>query len=266
MMTAPVLDHVLVTTAEAVATVSLNRPEQYNPLSAGMQRDLTAALQWASHEPTVRVIVLTGAGTKAFSAGADLQSLRSESEMSELEKYQSRELFRELLVSTEKLGKPLIGRINGHAIAGGFGLACTCDILVAADSATFGTSEINVGLWPMMLQPLMMRNLPRKLALRMMMLGERFSAQQMQQAGFISEVVPYGDLDAAVASITGRLATKSSLILRLGRDSFYSQQDMHMPEVLAYLQSSLSLVSMSNDAQEGIAAFLEKRRPDFKGS
>ena len=263
MTNTPTFENVIVEFRDRVATVVLNRPEQRNPLSIPMQVDLTAALEWASGEPDCRVVVLTGAGEKAFSAGADLGSLNDDA--SELVKYHSRELFRDLFSVIQRLGKPLVGRINGHAMAGGFGLACACDIVVAAESATFGTPEINVGLWPMMLQALMIRNLPRKFVLRMIMLGERWTAEQMHQVGFVSEVAPYADLDTAVAKITGQLASRSPLVMRLGRDAFYRQQDMELGAALAYLHSSLSLVSLSEDAREGIAAFVEKRQPEFRG-
>jgi enoyl-CoA hydratase/carnithine racemase len=249
--------------SDHVGTITLNRPAQMNPLSLGMQRDLDSALKHAAQDPEVRVVVLTGAGDKAFSAGADLQALNNDG--GELDKYFSRELFRDLLMSTQQLGKPLIGRINGHAMAGGFGLTCVCDMLVAAESATFGTPEINVGLWPMMLQALMIRNLPRKFVMRMLLLGERFSAQQMQQVGYVSEVVPLAQLDDAVAEFTGKLVKKSPMVLRLGRDAFFRQQDMELSAALAYLHTSLSLVSLSEDAREGIAAFVEKRPAQFTG-
>jgi enoyl-CoA hydratase len=259
----PALESVAILLDDAIATVMLNRPEQRNPLSLQMQSDLMTALRWATDATEVRVVVLTGAGEKAFSAGADLGSLNNDA--SELEKHHSRELFRDLLMVTQRLGKPLIGRINGHALAGGFGLACACDLLVAADTASFGTPEINVGLWPMMLQALMIRNLPRKVVLRMIMLGERWSAGQMQQFGFVSEVATYAELDGAVARIAGQLATKAPLAMKLGREAFYRQQDMELSAALAYLHASLSLVSQSDDAREGVAAFMEKRPPRFAG-
>lgn len=228
-----------------------------------MLRDLVSAFRWAQGEPDVRVVVLTGAGDRAFCAGADLGSF--DAEMTDLERHRTRDLFVELFTVMAQLGKPIVGRINGHALAGGLGLACSCDILVSTDTATFGTPEINVGIWPMMIQAILARNIPRKVLLEMEMLGDRWTATQMQALGVINRVVPHDQLDAAVGEITERLAGKSPVAMRLGRDSFYRQQDMEFQAALDYLQSQFTLVTLSDDAKEGIQAFLEKRQPDFKG-
>ena len=146
----PSLVDVLLETRESIATITLNRPEHRNPLSASMMRDVRAALSWCKTEPEVAVVVLTGAGERAFCAGADLSGFGGE--QSPLELHHERHVLAELFVEMAELGKPIVGRINGHALAGGFGLACACDLLVAVDTATFGTPEINVGVWPMMIQ------------------------------------------------------------------------------------------------------------------
>src|SRR5579864_3846293 len=151
-----------------------------------MLRDLAAALQWCRSEPEVRVVVLTGAG-RVFCAGADLTSF--DGETSGLDRYRSRDLFVDLFTLMAELGKPIVGRINGHALAGGFGLACACDILVAVDSATFGTPEINVGIWPMMIQAILVKNVPRKVLLEMEMLGDRWTAAQLHAVGVVNRVV-----------------------------------------------------------------------------
>lgn len=263
MSTPPSLEQVKLETAGRVATITLNRPDQRNPLSGGMLRDLVAGFRWAREEADVRVVVLTGAGDRAFCAGADLGSFGVE--MTELERHRSRDLFVELFTLMAELGKPVVGRINGHALAGGLGLACSCDILVSTDTATFGTPEINVGIWPMMIQAILARNVPRKVLLEMVMLGDRWTATQMQALGVVNRVVPHDQLDAAVGEITESLAAKSPVAMRLGRDSFYVQQDMEFRAALDYLQSQLTLVALSEDATEGIKAFLEKRAPEFKG-
>lgn len=259
----PPLDHALLAVESHVATITLNRPEQRNPLSAVMLRDLAAAFRWCQHEPAVRVVVLTGAGDRAFCAGADLTSF--DADTTDLERHRSRDLFVDLFALMASLGKPIVGRINGHALAGGLGLACSCDLLVSTDTATFGTPEINVGIWPMMIQAILARNLPRKVLLEMEMLGDRWTAAQMQAFGLINRVVTHDQLDGAVKDIVDKLARKSPVAMRLGRDSFYRQQDMEFNAALAYLHSQFTLVTLTEDSKEGIKAFLEKREPDFKG-
>jgi enoyl-CoA hydratase/carnithine racemase len=263
MTEAPKLEQVQVGVEGRIATVTLNRPEQRNPLSATMLRDLASALRWCKEEDEVRVLVLTGAGDRAFCAGADLSSFDSSD--SGLDRYRSRDLFVELFVLMGELGKPIVGRINGHALAGGLGLACSCDILVAVDTVTFGTPEINVGIWPMMIQAILSRNIPRKVLLEMVMLGERWTAAQLQAVGVVNRVVPREQLDSAVSDIAQQLAKKSPAAMKLGRDSFYRQQDMEFRAAMHYLHGQFLLVSQTEDAREGIQAFFEKREPDFKG-
>jgi enoyl-CoA hydratase/carnithine racemase len=262
---APELDNVLVELRAGVATVVLNRPERRNSLSSGMLRDLHTALAWCRNSDEARVVVLTGAGDRVFCAGADLSSFTAE--LSELERHRERRQFVDLFLLLEDLGKPVVGRINGHALAGGLGLACSCDLLLAVESAAFATPEIKVGLWPAMIQAQLARNLPRKLLLEMILLGDRWTAAQMKEAGLVNRVLgSLEELDAATAEVARSLAGKSPLVMRLGRDSFYRQQDMEFRAALEYLRSQLTLISLSEDTREGVAAFFEKRDPEFKGS
>ena len=262
MASKPDLEQVLITSEGQIATITLNRPDQRNPLSATMLRDLASALRWCRDEPEVRVVVLTGAG-RVFCAGADLSSF--DGEMTALDRYRSRDLFVELFLLMAELGKPIVGRINGHALAGGFGLACACDLLVAVDTATFGTPEINIGIWPMMIQAILTRNVPRKVLLEMEMLGDRWTAAQLQSVGVVNRAVSPEQLDSTVADIAQSLARKSPVALRLGRDSFYRQEDMDFRAALHYLHGQFLLVSQTEDSREGIKAFFEKREPEFKG-
>ena len=262
-MTAPVLPEVLVNVDGAIATVTLNRPEQRNPLSPSMMSDLRAAFAWCKGEPAVAVVILTGAGDRAFCAGADLSAFGGDK--SPLELHHGRHALVDLFVEMAELGKPIIGRINGHALAGGFGLACACDLLIAVDTATFGTPEINVGVWPMMIQAVLRTNLPRKVLFEMIMLGDRWSATQLQEHGLINRVVPADNLDEETQRMAVRLAEKSTAIMRLGRDSFYRQQDMDFGAALEYLQSQVALVMLTEDSSEGRKAFFEKRPAKYSG-
>ncbi|MFI5282450.1 MAG: enoyl-CoA hydratase/isomerase family protein [Candidatus Dormibacterales bacterium] len=263
MTNRPAMEQVLLAVDGYIATVMLNRPEQRNPLSGVMLKDLAAAFRWCQREDDVRCVVLTGAGDRVFCAGADLGSF--DAGMSDLERHRSRELFVDLFALMASLGKPIVGRINGHALAGGLGLACSCDILVSTDTATFGTPEINVGIWPMMIQAVLTRSIPRKVLLEMEMLGDRWTASQLQALGVINRVVPAGQLDATVNEISLKLSRKSPLAMRLGRDSFYRQQDMEFRAALDYLHSQFTLITLTEDSKEGVRAFFEKREPDFKG-
>ena len=261
---APRLENVLVDIVDGVATVTLNRPQQRNPLSAGMLRDLRNALAWCREETAARVVVLTGAGDRAFCAGADLGSFAAD--VPELQRHHGRHDFVDLFLLMEDLGKPIVGRINGHALAGGFGLACACDLLLAVESATFGTPEIKVGVWPAMIQAVLARNLPRKVLMEMELLGEPWSAARMYEVGLVNRVAEsLPELDGLTQDVAGRLARKSPAILKVGRDSFYRQQDMEFRAALEYLQSQLTLVTLTEDAREGVAAFFEKREPEFRG-
>ena len=177
---------------DGVATITLNRPEQRNPLGPQMVADLTAALRQARDDDAVRAVVLTGAGDKAFCAGADLSSWAADA--GEVERHLARGAFVELFLTCERLGKPLVGCINGHALAGGFGLALCCDLLVSADTATFGTPEIKVGVWPMMIMSIVTRNLGRKRALELFMTGARIDAATALQWGFVNRVVPAAEV------------------------------------------------------------------------
>ena len=257
------LTHVLYEVRDRVATVTLNRPERRNPLSGAMMRDIVAALDTARDDAEVRAVVLTGAGDRAFCAGADLGGF--DAEATEVEKHLERAGFVEMFTTIERLGKPIVACLNGHALAGGLGLALSCDLVVAADTAGLGTPEINVGLWPMMVMAIINRNLPRKRAMELYMTGDRIDAARALEWGLVNRVVPAAEVRQAAHELAVRLAGKSPLIMRLGRDAFYTVDGMAYEPALRYLQSQLTVVTLSDDATEGVSAFLQKREPDFKG-
>ena len=208
------------------------------------------------------MIVLTGAGN-TFCAGADLQSFRSE--MSELDRYFQRRGLGELLMDMTQLGKPTIARVNGHALAGGLGLAVACDLGIASLDAQFGIPEVNVGLWPMLIMASVFRNLPRKAAMELILTGRRISAEEAARLGVVNRAVPAERLDAEVDALAQELARKSPLGMRLGLEAFYRMQDMSYPAALAYLENQLALLGLSEDLKEGVSAFFEKREAHFTG-
>ncbi len=257
------LTHVLYEVRDRIATVTLNQPEKRNPLSNRMLEDIVAALTEAKNDEEVRVVILTGAGDKAFCAGADLGGFGGDA--GEVQKHLGRGAFVDMFLTMEKLGKPIIGCVNGHALAGGFGLALGSDMIVAADTATFGTTEINVGLWPMMIMALITRQLPPKRCMELFMTGQRISADQAMEWGLVNRVVPLAQVREEAWKLAAMLTTKSPLIMKLGRDAFYGIDGLGFESALRHLQSQLTLVTLTEDSVEGITAFLEKREANFKG-
>jgi enoyl-CoA hydratase len=249
--------------SDAVATITLDQPDKRNPLSTTMLQELCTAFEAARDDPETRCVVLTGAGDKAFCAGADLSGFGGE--QTELEQHLGRTEIVRLFTIMERLGKPIVACVNGHALAGGFGLAMACDLIVAADSATFGTPEINVGLWPMMIMAIIGRNLPRKRAMELYMTGERIDAQRALDWGLVNRVVPQTEVRAAARALAQTLTTKSPVIMSLGRGAFYATAGLDQQTALQYLAAQLTLVTLSEDSKEGITAFLEKRPPRFQG-
>ncbi len=244
------------------ATLTLDDPERRNPMSLDTMVALAEAVDTAAGDPTVRVIVITGAGEKAFSAGGDLSGRFVDAP---LQDHEARGVLADLFRSLRRCGKPVIARVNGHAIAGGFGLAAACDIVIAVEQAKFGTPEIQVGLWPMMISAVLQRLIPHRVALDLMLTGRRITAEEALRIGVVSQVVPAADLDDAVDAAVDRLADLSPAVLAMGKDAFYAIEDMPLDAALDYLHTGLTAVSMTDDAVEGVGAFVEKRQPDWRG-
>jgi enoyl-CoA hydratase/carnithine racemase len=211
----------------------------------------------------VRVLVLTGAGDKAFCAGADLTGMAEGAGFLDL--HHGRAELARLFLEMWELGKPTIARVRGYALAGGFGLALACDLVVAAEDAQFGTPEVDVGLWPYMITVPLVRSMPPKKALELMLTGRRVDAAEAERIGFVTSVVPVAELDSAVDELASTLAAKPPSVVKLGRDSFYAVLDLPAREALAYLHSQLTLTTLTEDSREGIAAFAEKRSPRWTG-
>ena len=249
--------------ADGVATVTLNNPEKRNMLSGQMLAELVDAMRTARDSEDARAVVLTGAGDKAFCAGADLGGFAADAPL--VAKHFASDLFLEFFRLMPRLGKPSLCAVNGHVLAGGMGLALSCDLVIAKEGATFGTPEINVGAFPYMIMAIIYRNVPRKKVNEMMLLGERLSAEQAVEFGLANKVVPAAEFDAAVADWAGKLASKSPVLMRLGHDAMYRQQDMAVDDALEFLRTQLSLTFSTEDIVEGVTAFFEKREPQWKG-
>jgi enoyl-CoA hydratase/carnithine racemase len=241
----------------------INRPAERNALSPTLLLFLRDALTRAERDPEVRAVCLTGAGDKAFCAGADLAGIAENAGPAAA--HEGRGLLADLFREMWSLGKPIVARVRGYALAGGFGLACACDLIIASDDAVFGTPEINVGLWPYMITVPLLRSMPPKTALELMMTGRRVSAEEGARIGFVQRVVSVASLDAAVDELTAELAAKSPLIMSWGRDAFYRVLEMDADAALSYLQGMLTVTTQTEDAAEGVAAFAEKRAPQWKG-
>lgn len=251
-------EEVLYQLAGPVATVTVNRPERRNALAWGTVAGLREALARARADAGARVVVLTGAGDRAFCAGADLAA---ELPPAALDAHEQRGELAGLFLDLWSLGKPTVARVRGAALGGGFALAVACDLVVAADDAVFATPEIDVGLWPFMATVPLVRALPPKKALELMMTGRRVGSAEAERIGFVTRVVPAGELDAAVHDLAATLAAKPARTLALGRDSFYEAWDLGARQALAQLHPLLSLAASSDEAAEGAAAFREKRPP-----
>ena len=258
------MDAVLTAQDGAVRTVTINRPDARNALDVDVLAGLVEALRTADADDDVRVIVLTGAGDRAFCAGADLGGAFDQ-DASAKEQHDGRGLLRELFATTSALGTPLVGRVNGHALAGGLGVALACDVLVAADDATFGTPEVKVGLWPYMISALIVDHLGPKRAMELMMTGRRLSAQQAHDWGLVNTVVPRAGLDDAVGELTDQLEAAAPLALRWGKEATAIARDMTFDAALAYLHGMLDLNAQTEDVAEGIQAFFAKRPPRWTG-
>ena len=242
-----------------VATIAMDRPEVRNALSDDLLDDLLAAFAQARADDDVRVVVLTSTHEKVFSAGGDLKGFTSDHPL--VHKHFASGKFVQLFQAIGSLGKPSLCAANGHVLAGALGLALACDLIVAKESARFGTPEINVGVFPFMIMALIYRNVGRKKTNELLLLGEQVSAAEAERIGIVNKVVPDAEFDAAVADWAGRLAAKSPLLMRLGKAAMYRQQDMAFDDALEYLHAQLSLAFSTDDIKEGVTAFMEKREP-----
>lgn len=248
---------------DGVATLTINRPESRNTLSWGVIAQMREHFAVFARTADVRAVVITGAGEKAFSAGADLSGMAEGAAYADL--HHARGELAALFGDMWDAGVPTIAKVRGYCLAGGFGLAMACDMVVATPDAQFGTPEINVGLWPYMITVPLLRSMPPKKALELMMTGRRVGAEEGERSGFVSRCVAEEEIDTVVSELGEMLASKSGAIMAMGRSSFYSVLDLSARDALAQLHPLLTVTTGFEDAAEGITAFLEKRTPHWKG-
>jgi len=246
-----------------VATITLNQPETRNALSAELLGELIEALVAARDDDAVRCVVLASSHEKVWSSGANLAGFGADVPL--VHKHLGSERFVHVFRLLGELGKPSLCAASGHVLAGAFGIALACDLIVAKEGVTFGTPEINVGAFPFMIMALIYRNVPRKKTNELLLLGDRIDAREAAAIGIVNKVVKAGEFDAAVDEWAGKLASKSPLIMRLGKDAMFRQQDMAFLDALDYLRAQLSVALSTDDMTEGVKAFFEKREPEWTG-
>ena len=246
---------------EGIVTLTLNRPEKFNALSEALLARIQHELDEIASDDTLRVVVIAANG-KAFSAGHDLKEMRASDD-----REHHRALFDRcgrMMVSINRLPQPVIAQVNGIATAAGCQLVANCDLAVAADDARFAVSGINFGLFCSTPAVPLSRNVPRKHAMEMLLTGDFISAEQARDFGLVNEVVPAAELESATRALAAKITAKSAHSIRLGKDMFYRQLSMDLAEAYAYASERMACNMDSQDAREGIDAFIEKRRPEWK--
>ncbi|HOM30408.1 MAG TPA: enoyl-CoA hydratase-related protein [Deltaproteobacteria bacterium] len=251
--------HLLYEVEGCWARITINRPQLKNALTKEALGLFHDSLDRALSDGAVRAVLVTGAGGKAFCTGAQLgDALATE----------GAGVFGEFARLLERLAffpKPTLADVRGHCLAGGMGIMLACDLAIASDDSTFGTPEVNVGLWPMMIGALIFRNVARKKAMEMILTGRRYTAAQALSMGLVTDVAPRGEMDALVKNVLEELSSKSPAAVAIGKEAFGRAEGMPLSDALGYLSTRIAEVASTEDAREGIAAFLEKRKPVFTG-
>ncbi|MEZ4353051.1 MAG: enoyl-CoA hydratase-related protein [Myxococcota bacterium] len=248
----------------AAQWITIDRPERRNALDDGVAVGIAEGLRAAHADPAIRAIVLTGAGDRAFCAGGDLRAGEGDSPFEADPAHPFHPII-DLFKTFESCTLPTIARVNGHALAGGLGLVCACDIAIGVETASFGVPETGVGLFPMMILPYLLRAMPRRTLLEWCITGERWTAQEALAAGLLNHVVPPTELDARLDRLLALVVERSPTAIRLGKTGLHAIEDMTLPQAFEYAQLMLPNMARTGDAREGFRAFREKRKPAFQG-
>ncbi|MGD9077544.1 MAG: enoyl-CoA hydratase-related protein [Desulfobacteraceae bacterium] len=247
---------------EGTAFLTINRESRRNAISQEMIAALLDDLDRADQDNDVFAVCITGAGEKAFCSGADLAvTLAKEGE----DPLSGARNYAQLLKKMALFGKPLVARVNGPCLAGGLGLMLSCDIVIARKDVFFSTPEVNVGIFPMMVGALLYRNVGRKKAMDMVLTGRKIPALEAERMGLITRAVEPERLDHEIRETMKLLTSKSSIGMRIGKEAFYAMSDMPFEEAVDYLCEALGKAISTEDAMEGMMAFMQKREPKFKG-
>ncbi len=257
-------DVVRAATDEHVCRITINRPDRRNALNDEVVERLVDAFEAALADDECRAIVLTGAGDRAFCAGGDLKAGEDGGPFTGDISQPTHFVIR-LFSLMENCTKPIIARVNGHAMGGGSGLVCACDIAVMASTARIATPEVKIGLFPMMIVPQMMRVIPRRRLLEMYITGEPWSAAQALEYGIVNYVTEPDELDAKVNDLTSKIVARSPTAIRLGKYSYHAMQDMTIDQQFRFAETMLPRIAMTKDAKEGFSAFIDKRDPKWTG-
>jgi enoyl-CoA hydratase/carnithine racemase len=247
---------------EGAAFLTINRESRRNAISQEMIAAFLAHLDQADKDDDVCAVCITGAGEKAFCSGADLAVTTAEQGEDPLSGAKN---YAQLLKKMAQFGKPLVARVNGPCLAGGLGVMLSCDIVIARNDAFFSTPEVNVGIFPMMVGALLYRNVGRKKAVDMVLTGRKIPAPEAESVGLITRAVEPDRLDQEVQETLKLLTSKSSIGMRIGKEAFYGMSDMPLEEAVDYLCEALGRAISTEDAREGMMAFMQKREPKFKG-
>lgn len=241
--------------------ITLNRPEKRNAINNDVLALVSEGMSAAVADPEVRAIVLTGAGDKAFCAGGDLAPNGG----FQFDFAQPRTAYGDLLRQAHQCPLPIIAALNGHCLAGGMGFLAMADIAVSVDTAKFGLPEVKVGLFPMQVMSLLLRIAPARMIREWSLTGELFDAATAREAGLVNHIVPAGGLEDKVSSLVEALAARSPSATRRGKYALRVLDGMSFDQAIAFAEGQLGLMTLTGDAQEGLASFNEKRAPQFRG-